>query len=220
MAAEKNETDDRKLSHKKVQLIVFMKERLYDMKPKLSKNIDEVCYPYIYETSLMCDYEIHTDAMCRQLGGIISLIPDELTQLKQELETLQPFIYHLNGSIRGKCALTLEDHEWLLDCYRRHRDSVSDCLSGFVLPRGHAPIPELNAASSAAKVAIRLMVRLYEAEKVDIPVVLHRFCNVLCNYYFTLTLVINRHRGEKEIPFISASYRVVLPKKPEFDTIL
>ena len=178
------------------------------MKPKLSKNIDEVCYPYIYEDSLKCDYEIHTDAMCRQLGGILSLIPEDLPDLIAELAQLQPILYHLNGSIRGKCAVSEADLTWLRDCYGRHRDAVSDCLSGFVLPRGRAPVPELNAASSSAKVAIRLMVRLHANEGVEIPEVLHRFCNVLCNYYFTLTLVINRHRGEPEVPFESASYRV------------
>ncbi|WPJ96964.1 hypothetical protein SH580_04485 [Coraliomargarita algicola] len=184
------------------------------MKPKLSKNIDEVCYPFIYESSLKCDYEIHTDAMCRQLGGILSLMPENLPELIAELAKLQPMIYHLNGSIRGKCALREEDLIWLRERYGAHRDSVADCLSGFILPRGHSPVPELNAASSSAKVAIRLMVRLYETEGVDIPDVLHRFCNVLCNYYFTLTLVINRSRGEKEIPFESGSYRVrSSPKK-------
>lgn len=183
------------------------------MKPKLSKNIDEVCYPFIYERSLKCDYEIHTDAMCRQLGGILALIPRDLPALKAELEQLQPMIYHLNGSIRGKCALSEADVVWLRERYAAHRDSVAACLSGFVLPRGSAPVPELNAASSAAKVAIRLMVRLHEQEGVDIPDVLHRFCNVLCNYYFTLTLVINQHRGLSEIPFESESYRVRPPKK-------
>lgn len=182
------------------------------MKPKLSKNIDEVCYPFIYESSLKCDYEIHTDSMCRQLGGILSLIPENMPGLVTELEQLQPRIYHLNGSIRGRCALDEADVVWLRERYAAHRDAVADCLSGFVLPRGHAPVPELNAASSAAKVAIRLMVRLHEQEGVDIPEVLHRFCNVLCNYYFTLTLVINRHRGLREIPFESESYRVRQPK--------
>jgi len=183
------------------------------MKPKLSKNIDEVCYPFIYESSLKCDYEIHTDAMCRQLGGILTLIPADLPQLTQELERLQPMIYHLNGSIRGKCAVSEEDHQWLLARYIEHRDSVADCLSGFVLPRGNSPVPELNAISSASKVAIRLMVRLHQQEGVEIPDVLHRFCNVLCNYFFTLTLVINRQRGAKEIPFESSSYRVRTKKK-------
>jgi cob(I)alamin adenosyltransferase len=183
------------------------------MKPKLSKNIDEVCYPFIYESSLKCDYEIHTDAMCRQLGGILSCMPDDLPGLSAELEQLQPLIYHLNGSIRGQCALSEADVVWLRERYAAHRDAVADCLSGFVLPRGRSPVPELNAASSAAKIAIRLMVRLHEQEGVEIPDVLHRFCNVLCNYYFTLTLVINRHRGHSEIPFESASYRVRPAKK-------
>ncbi|MGZ0654476.1 ATP--cob(I)alamin adenosyltransferase [Coraliomargarita sp. W4R53] len=183
------------------------------MKPKLSKNIDEVCYPFIYESSLKCDYEIHTDAMCRQLGGIISMMPEGLPELTAELAKLQPMIYHLNGSIRGKCAVSEDDLTWLRERYAAHRDSVADCLSGFVLPRGSSPVPELNAASSSAKIAIRLMVRLHETENVEIPDVLHRFCNVLCNYYFTLTLVINRSRGEKEIPFESGSYRVRSPRQ-------
>jgi len=183
------------------------------MKPRLSKNIDEVCYPFIYETSLKCDYEIHTDAMCRQLGGILDQIPEGLSELRDELEELQPMIYHLNGSIRGKCALSEDDLNWLLERYRAHRDAVADCLSGFVLPRGAAPVPQLNAISSASKVAIRLMVRLHESEGLEIPDVLHRFCNVLCNYFFTLTLVINQHRGLKEIPFESESYRVRSKKK-------
>ena len=183
------------------------------MRPRLSKNTDEICYPFIYEKSLKCDYEIHTDLMCRQLGAIISRMPSDLPKLTEELKKIQPMIYHLNGSIRGKCALSEDDHSWLLERYASHRDSVSGCLSGFVLPRGSEPVPQLNAASSAAKVAIRLMVRLYDEEGVVIPQVLHRFCNVLCNYYFSLTLVLNHHRGEPEIPFKSESYRVHSKKK-------
>lgn len=70
-------------------------------KPKLSKNNDEVCYPFIYEHSLKCDYEILTDEMCRQVGGLIAEMPEAFSGLQVELETLQPMIYHLNGSIRG-----------------------------------------------------------------------------------------------------------------------
>ena len=58
------------------------------------------------------------------------------------------------------------------------------------------------------------MVRLHQQEAVEIPDVLHRFCNVLCNYYFILTIVINHARGEEEIPFESESYRVRAPRKP------
>ncbi|MEN8744777.1 MAG: hypothetical protein ABF320_08870 [Lentimonas sp.] len=112
-----------------------------------------------------------------------------------------------------KCAVSEADIVWLRDCYVRHKEATAVCLSGFVLPRGQAPIPQLNAASSNAKKAIRLMVRLHEQEAVEVPDVLHRFCNVLCNYFFTLTIVINHARGEKEIPFESESYRVRVPCK-------
>lgn len=75
------------------------------------------------------------------------------------------------------------------------------------------PVPQLNSASSAAKKAIRLMVRLHDEESIEISDVLHRFCNVRCNYLFTLTVVINKARGEKEIPFVSESYRQRTPRK-------
>ncbi len=181
------------------------------MKLKKSTNIDELCYPFIYEHSRLCDYEIHTDAMCRQLGGLIAAMPEDCGDLRSEMEQLQPMIYHLNGSIRGKCAVGESDLEWLLERYRAHKTVTADCLCGFVLPRGAEPVAQLNAASSDAKKAIRLMVRLHQEEGRDIPDVLHRFCNLLCNYFFTLTLVINQRRGLQEIPFESASYR--MPKQ-------
>lgn len=183
------------------------------MRPKLSKDINEVCYPFMYEKSLKCDFEILTDELCRQVGGILAAMPEEFPEVVAELEALQPLIYHLNGSIRGKCALTDQHLAWLRGCYVAHRDASAECIAGFVLPRGASPVPQLNSASSAAKRAIRLMVRMYDEENIEIPDVLHRFCNVLCNYLFTLTVVINKARGEKEIPFISESYRSRTPRK-------
>lgn len=185
------------------------------MKLKKSKEIDELCYPFIYEHSFLCDYEIHTDAMCRQVGALIAAMPEEFSDLRSELEHLQPIIYHLNGSIRGKCAVSEEDQEWLLSRYRAHKEQTKDCLCGFVLPRGDPPVGQLNAASSDAKKAIRLMVRIHQEEGREIPEVLHRFCNLLCNYFFTLTIVINQRRGLKEIPFDSASYRMPPTKTDE-----
>lgn len=180
------------------------------MRPKLSKIPGELCYPFMYEKSLKCDFEILTDDLCRQVGAILAEMPPEFTVLTAELELLQPMIYHLNGSIRGKCAVSEEDVVWLRELYLGHRaateESVSGSAAGFVLPRGAAPVPQLNAASSTAKRAIRLMVRLYDEENVVIPDVLHRFANVLCNYLFVLTLVVNRARGEVEVPFVSRSY--------------
>ncbi|CDZ94474.1 hypothetical protein [Pseudomonas saudiphocaensis] len=42
---------------------------------KLSKNRDEVCYPFIQETSVLCDFEVLTDELCGHIGEIIDLTP-------------------------------------------------------------------------------------------------------------------------------------------------
>lgn len=172
-----------------------------------SPKIDELCYPYIYEASLRCDFEIHTDQMCRLVGEILADLPGEFEGLRLELEQLQPLIYHLNGSIRGDLAIEEADVQWLLACYRAHRETVRDRISGFVLPRGPRPVGALNRASSASKIAIRWLMRLQREEGIEVPKILLRFCNVMCNYFFVATLVINQHYGVEEIPFVSKSYR-------------
>ena len=174
--------------------------------PRLSSNRDEICYPYIYETSRLCDYEILTDDLCRQVGGILTLLPKKLDSLRPELEQLQPMLYHLNGSVRGRCAVSEEDHQWLLGCYRAHKEATADRLDGFVLPRGPVPVPQLNRASSDAKRVLRLLLRLQVEEGIVVPEPLFRFGNLLCNYFFVLTLVVNKAHGVKEIPFTSRSY--------------
>ena len=63
----------------------------------------------------------------------------------------------------------------------------------------------INWPCSAAKRAVRLMVRI-EAEGREIPPVLPRLCNLMGNFFFVLARVINRRRGEAEIPFVSKSY--------------
>ena len=116
-----------------------------------------MCYPFMYEASCKCDFEILTDDLCRQVGGILSELTPEVELLREELERLQPMIYHLNGSVRGKCAVTEDDHQWLLERYRFHKAATADCLNGFVLPRGASPVPQLNRASSDSKKVMRLM---------------------------------------------------------------
>lgn len=185
------------------------------MKPK--SHIDELCYPFIYEDSLLCDFEIVTDKLTRLIGYIIdeiSVAPmssssDELqlnSLLIKELEQLQPLVYHLNGSIRGRLAIQDQDHQWLLERYRAHKQIVSDRIDGFVLPRGSKPVGLLNQASSMSKEVIRWMVRIHKEEQKEIPEILPKFANLLCNYFFVLTLRYNQVRDYKERPFQSKSY--------------
>ena len=172
---------------------------------KPSKNRDEICYPFIYETSYLCDFEVATDELCSHVGGIIGLIPESSHDIANDLDLLQPLIYHLNGSIRGRLAISEDDQQWLLERYHHYQKEVEGEINGFVLPRGPAPSPQLHLARSAAKKAIRLMVRIDE-ERIAVPELLHRFCNLLCNFFFVLALCLNQRAGFVEQPFISKSY--------------
>jgi len=183
------------------------------LRPK--SNIDELCYPFIYEDSSLCDYEIETDQLTRSVAWAIDELtllrldyPDnqELHILEKELKWLLPLCYHLNGSIRGKLAITENDHQQLLTYYRNMKLLVDDAISGFVLPGGKSPVGVLNQCSSISKKAIRLMVLIHNNEKKEVADILPKFANLLCNYFFTATILINKITGFKETPFISKSY--------------
>jgi len=172
---------------------------------KKSKSRDELCYPFIYEVSYLCDFEVATDELCNHIGAIIGLIPETSNDIANDLDQLQPLIYHLNGSIRGRLAIAENDQQWLLERYHHYQNEVEGKIDGFVLPRGPAPSPQLHLARSAAKKAIRLMVRI-DQEQIELPDILHRFCNLLCNFFFVLALCINHRAGFTEQPFTSKSY--------------
>ncbi len=89
---------------------------------KLSKNLDEVCYPFIQDTSYLCDFEVVTDELCALIGGALAYLPDDMPDLRADLEQLQPLAFHVNGSVRGRLAVEEADIAWLsarLAHYRR-----------------------------------------------------------------------------------------------------
>lgn len=172
---------------------------------KRSNNKDELCYPFIYEQSWLCDFEVATDELCNHIGAILALLPDSHADIIQDLDQLQSLVYHLNGSIRGKLAISEDDIQWLLQRYHHYQRLTEGRINGFVLPRGQAPVPQLHLARSAAKKAIRLMVRVDE-EGIPVPAILHRLCNVMCNFFFVLAVYINQQTGFNETAFVSNSY--------------
>lgn len=174
---------------------------------KLSKNFDEVCYPFICETSYLCDFEVTTDELCALIGSALEATPVEFADLRLDLERIQPLAFHINGSIRGKLAVEEADLDWLKERLHYYSAQAGERMHAFVLPRGAAPVPQLHQARSAAKKAIRCMVRV-EQEGRDIPDILQRMCNVLCNLFFAMTLAVNQRRGVTEVPFVSKSYKV------------
>lgn len=174
---------------------------------KLSKNFDEVCYPFICETSYLCDFEVATDELCALIGAAFEATPPEFADIRVDLDHIQPLAFHINGSIRGKLAVDEGDLLWLVERLAYYREQAGERFHAFVLPRGAAPVPQLHQARSAAKKAIRCMVRV-EQEGRAIPDLLPRMCNVLCNLFFAMTLTVNQRRGVVEVPFVSKSYKV------------
>lgn len=173
------------------------------MKP--GKDLDELCYPYIYEPSWLCDYEVLTDELCALVGTILAALPADYVDLNADLEQLQPLLFHANGSVRGRLALSDADLAWVHARLDHYRAELRDVAPGFVLPRGAAPVPQLHQARSGCKKAIRALVRV-EQEGIAIPDLIPRFLNLLCNLFFVLTRVVNRRRGLTEPAFISLSY--------------
>jgi len=173
------------------------------MKP--SGNRDELCYPFIHERASLCDFEVVTDELCALVGAAMAALDDQFEDVWADLATLQPMVFHVNGSIRGRLAVAEADLVWLQARLCHYRDALSGTVQGFVLPRGAAPVPQLHQARSAAKKAIRWMVRV-EMEGKTVPDILPRFCNMMCNFFFVLTLTINARRGLAEVPFVSRSY--------------
>lgn len=176
------------------------------MNLKPNRREGECCYPFIFEKSYKCDYEILTDELCRLVGGILSYTKNEFPEIHSELEKLQPLIYHLNGSIRGKVAIDEKDILWLKQLYYNHNNFTKDSFNSFILPRGDEPVALLNSASSLSKKIIRVMVTIQNEEKIEIDNKLSIFTNLLCNYFFILTTVLNKIRGREEIEFETKSY--------------
>jgi hypothetical protein len=100
----------------------------------VSRDWDEFCYPFIYEDSPICDFEILSDELCCRVGLVLSLELEP--QVREILQRLQPNIYHLNGSVRGKLAITESELVELKQDYHHIRDQLEGGFKGFVLPGG------------------------------------------------------------------------------------
>ena len=188
---------------------------VFIMTLKYSGDIRELCYPFIYEDSPLCDYEIITDELCATVGAVISELDgdEQFADIQRFLSTLQPHMFHLNGSIRGKQAIFAPQIEWLAGYFDHYQNEIEGQLHGFVLPRGGRAVQLLHSCRSLAKKAIRAMVHV-DRVGIEVPQELHRFANMLCNLFFRLTVVINRRLGIVEPQYQSLSYNLKPPKAP------
>ncbi|MCL2885570.1 MAG: ATP:cob(I)alamin adenosyltransferase [Betaproteobacteria bacterium] len=178
------------------------------------------CYSFINDSGWLTDYEVLTDELSAQLGMAFSAAGTDaaLADLLPDLERLQALALHANGSIRGKLAVSEDDLDWLQARYGFFQQEIEgrepERMKNFVLPRGLAPVPELHQARSTAKKALRCLVRVAEEKRHEIPPEVSRFLNMLCNFCFLLTVLVNQRRGVMEPPFVSKSYRLK-PRKAQ-----
>lgn len=176
---------------------------------KRPKDIRELCYPFIYETQFQCDYEIATDELCCQVGGVMAMLPVAPSEGEAavfgDLDKLQRLIYNLNGSVRGRLGIFEEDMAWLKERYDLYNEASRGRVTGFVLPRGPQPIPALHLCRCASKKVVRLLVRLEESG-VSYDPILPRFANLLANFFFVLTVFLKQEWQVPEVSYVSINY--------------
>ena len=181
---------------------------------KYSGDIRELCCPFIYEDSPLCDYEIITDELCATLGGVISELENDqrFVDIYDFLDQLQHRIFHMNGSVRGKQAIFEQQIQWLAGYFDHYQQEIEGQLHGFILPRGGRPVQLLHSCRSLSKKVVRALVKV-DAHGIEVPDELHRFGNMLCNLFFRLTVVINRRLGIVEPEYQSLSYNLKPPSR-------
>ncbi len=173
------------------------------MKP-VSKDHGEICYPFIYEDSPVCDFEIAADELCSRIGLVLT---KELDPLSHDILTrVQPNVYHLNGSVRGKLAIGEKELQELYQDYNLLRDKLDGGFRGFVLPGGDAIAAELHLCRTQAKKIVRALVAVEHSGKRSPDAVLFRYANLLANVMYALASYTNRVKQVQEVEFVRRSY--------------
>ncbi|NVD08884.1 ATP:cob(I)alamin adenosyltransferase [Vibrio sp. JPW-9-11-11] len=173
------------------------------MRP-VSKDHGEICYPFIYEQSPVCDFEIAADELCSRVGLVLTMALDDLA--RDILVRLQPNVYHLNGSVRGKLAIDESQLQELYLDYNTLREKLDGGFKGFVLPGGHPIAAELHLCRTQAKKIVRALVAVEHAGKKSPAPILFRYANLLANVMYALASYTNHVHSVQETEFVSRSY--------------
>lgn len=173
------------------------------MRP-VSKKHGEICYPFIYEQSSVCDFEIAADELCSRIGLVLTMDLDDLS--RDILRRVQPNVYHLNGSVRGKLAIEESQLEELYQDYNLLREKLDGGFRGFVLPGGHPISAELHLCRTQAKKIVRALVAVEHEGKKSPAAILFRYANLLANVMYTLASYTNLIHQVEEVEFVSRSY--------------
>lgn len=165
------------------------------------KNIDLISYPFLNEPFGSVDHEVMTDYLSSILGKIVSLD----TPLKEETFWMMDRVLHLNGSIRGKLAISEEDLVYGLNLMKKLKDLNKNRISSFVYPIGHSIACEYHIARGVSKQITRQLYVLKNSG-IHFPEILLDFSNLITNLLFLFSLEVNRLHNIEEKIFISKSY--------------
>ncbi len=163
-------------------------------------------YPFLSDISedLRCDFEIMTDKIACLTGLLRSKCGE--ASLRDELEKIDTLVYHLNPSLRTRLTVTREELEWLLQCTNRWKAETAGRCEKFVLPQGSERSCLAHILRTECKALVRLIYRyVHRGSEID-PLILD-FSNLLSNYFFVLSLKLNKLDGVEEIPFESRNYK-------------
>lgn len=167
------------------------------MKP----DYDLISYPFLNEDSKVVDHELLTDKLSATLGHILS----QNTPLEKETCWLLERVLHLNGSLRGKMAISDTDIKEGLLMYHVLKDRNKGRVINFVYPTGSSVATLYHNARCEAKLVTRNLY-LIENSGVIVPQILIDFSNLTANLLFAFAIETNRLENIDEIEFISKSY--------------
>ena len=179
---------------------------------KMKKDIRYICYPFMRETPSTVDFEIRTDSLTTRIGLAASLTKD-VPKVYEDLMYLAPMAYHLNGSVRGKVAITEGDLQFLSDMYDFYVEEVKGRVDIFVLPQGTTAACELHVCRSEAKKSVRALHKV-SLER-EVPEILFDYAQLLANVLFAMAVYVNKHHAVEEIQFVSKSYPMRKKKQKE-----
>jgi len=168
-------------------------------------KLDEICYPFMNEDGLYCDYEILSDGLSSYLGLLYSIskerdYPEDLSEC---LLWLTEMVLHLDGSLRGKLAISEIDLKDLYSFYYKYKNEIH--ISGFTLPTGSYLACQINIARYKSKELVRLLNKINKLQ-CPVPDIIFSFANLLANFLFVLSCYVNDLDNEKNISFTSKSY--------------
>ncbi|MDQ0271774.1 hypothetical protein [Cytobacillus purgationiresistens] len=169
----------------------------------MKKDLRFLCYPYMRESVSTVDFEIRTDSLTTRIGHAAALTKD-MEGVQADLQYLQPMAYHLNGSVRGKLAISEEDLGQLSEMYDFYCEKVHDKIQSFVLPQGSEAACVLHVCRSEAKKSVRALHKV-SLER-EVPQILFDYSHLLANVLFVMAVYVNDQAGVEEIPFVSKSY--------------